>query len=142
MYGEGLLSGTMEDRMAEVEEWSRMEDGLGQRILDEVQSLSRNADSKLTALQEQVDQRFEQLDQRFEQVDQRFEQVDRRLSEMDQRFDKMDQRFEKMDQRFEKMEERFAKMDQRFIEMDMRFTRFDGKFDILIDLLRPKVIGS
>ena len=65
-------------------------------------------ESKVEALDEKVDQRFDalksEMDQRFEAVDQRFEALQ---GEMNQGFEAIAQRFEAIAQRFEAVNQRF-----------------------------------
>ena len=89
-------------------------------------------ESKVEALDEKVDQRFDalksEMDQRFAAVDQRFESLE----------SKIDQRFEVVDQRFDALR---GEMNQRFESIEKRFTVFQWGVG-LVFLIQVMIFGK
>ena len=54
---------------------------------EDIKLVLEQMDKRFTAMQHNIDKRFEQVDKRFEQVDKRFEQVEKRFEQIERRFD-------------------------------------------------------
>ena len=61
---------------------------------EDIKLVLEQMDKRFTAMQHNIDKRFEQVDKRFEQVDKRFEQVDKRFEQVDKRFEQIERRFD------------------------------------------------
>jgi len=88
-------------------------------------------DQRISALEREMDKRFEQADKRFEQIDKRFEQVDKQFEQVDKRFDQIDKRFEQVDKRFEQVDKRFEEVNKRFEDLITFLWMLTGIFTTL-----------
>lgn len=98
----GVTMPTVEERLVAVE--ARLNEMTDLRIA-------------ISAMRDEMRQRFEQVDSRFGQIDRRFEQIDHRFERFDQRFEVTDQ---KIDRSFTTLDQ---KIDRQFLALDQKVDR-------------------
>lgn len=131
------MSATIEERLTALEEWKNMQNGLLEATnthLGEMNDLFRTHERRFAA----VEERLASMNGRLDGMDRRLDGVDRRLDGLGGRLDGLDGRLDGVDGRLEAIEEKLEKLA---VTVQTGSTGIDAKLEILIELLRPKIVG-